>query len=85
MPASAANPRATPRRLSCSTTELWKRARSCHAVLQACARVRAMLDIRLIREQPDFVKDRLTTRGGEDAAKIDELLRVDAERRKAET
>jgi seryl-tRNA synthetase len=44
-----------------------------------------MLDIRLIREQPDFVKGRLATRGGEDAAKIDELLRVDGERRKAET
>ncbi len=44
-----------------------------------------MLDIRLIREKPDFVKERLTTRGGDDAAKIDELLRVDAERRKAET
>ena len=44
-----------------------------------------MLDIRLIREQPEFVKERLTTRGGDDAAKIDELLRVDAERRKAET
>ena len=45
----------------------------------------AMLDIRLIREQPDFVKSRLATRGGEDAARIDEVLRVDAERRKAET
>src|SRR3982750_2261586 len=45
----------------------------------------AMLDIRLIREQPDFVKSRLATRGGEDAAKIDEVLRVDGERRKAET
>ncbi|HEV2842982.1 MAG TPA: serine--tRNA ligase [Chthoniobacterales bacterium] len=44
-----------------------------------------MLDIRLIREQPDFVKARLATRGGEDIAKIDEVLRVDAERRKAET
>jgi seryl-tRNA synthetase len=44
-----------------------------------------MLDIRLIREQPDFVKGRLATRGGDDAAKIDELLRVDGERRKAET
>jgi seryl-tRNA synthetase len=44
-----------------------------------------MLDIRLIREQPDFVKSRLATRGGEDAAKIDEVLRVDGERRKAET
>jgi seryl-tRNA synthetase len=44
-----------------------------------------MLDIRLIREQSDFVKSRLATRGGDDAAKVDELLRVDAERRKAET
>ena len=44
-----------------------------------------MLDIRLIREQPDFVKSRLATRGGDDAAKIDEVLRVDTERRKAET
>ncbi|HEY8835127.1 MAG TPA: serine--tRNA ligase, partial [Chthoniobacterales bacterium] len=44
-----------------------------------------MLDIRLIREQPDFVKSRLATRGGDDAAKIDEVLRADAERRKAET
>ncbi|MFN2508760.1 MAG: serine--tRNA ligase [Chthoniobacterales bacterium] len=44
-----------------------------------------MLDIRLIREQPDFVKARLATRGGDDAAHIDEVLRTDAERRKAET
>jgi len=44
-----------------------------------------MLDIRLIREQPDFVKERLATRGGEDAARIDELLLVDAERRRTET
>ncbi len=44
-----------------------------------------MLDIRLIREQPDFVKERLATRGGDDAAGIDQVLQVDAERRKAET
>ena len=44
-----------------------------------------MLDIRLIREQPDFVKERLRTRGGDDAAQIDEVLRADLERRKAET
>ncbi|MBA2744349.1 MAG: serine--tRNA ligase, partial [Chthoniobacterales bacterium] len=36
-----------------------------------------MLDIRLIREEPDFVKERLTTRGGDDAAKIDEVIDVD--------
>ena len=46
---------------------------------------RRMLDIRLIREKPDFVRERLATRGGDDAAKIDELLKVDAERRKIET
>ena len=44
-----------------------------------------MLDIRLIREKPDFVRERLATRGGGDEAKIDEVLRVDAERRKVET
>jgi seryl-tRNA synthetase len=44
-----------------------------------------MLDIRLIREKPDFVKERIATRGGGDEAQIDEVLRVDAERRKAET
>src|SRR5256885_6543875 len=44
-----------------------------------------MLDIRLIREKPDTVRERLATRGGDDAARIDELLKVDAERRKTET
>jgi seryl-tRNA synthetase len=44
-----------------------------------------MLDIRLIREKPDFVRERLATRGGGDEAKIAEVLSVDAERRKIET
>jgi len=44
-----------------------------------------MLDIRLIREKPDLVRERLATRGGDDGAKIDEVLRVDGERRKLET
>src|SRR5215471_4979794 len=44
-----------------------------------------MLDIRLIRDKPDFVRERLATRAGGDEAKIDEVLRVDAERRKTET
>jgi seryl-tRNA synthetase len=45
-----------------------------------------MLDIRLIREQPDFVKSRLATRGGgDDVARVDEVLRADIERRKADT
>src|SRR6188472_4465666 len=44
-----------------------------------------MLDILLIREQSVLVKSRLATRGGDDAARVDEVLRVDADRRKAET
>src|SRR6266581_9322053 len=45
----------------------------------------AMLDIRLIREKPDYVRERLATRGGGDERNIDELLQIDAKRRKAET
>ena len=44
-----------------------------------------MLDIRLIREKPDFVHERLATRGWGDEAKIDDVLRVDVERRQTET
>jgi len=44
-----------------------------------------MLDIRLIREKPDFVRERLATRGGGDEAKIDEVLRLDLVVRKAQT
>src|SRR5690242_15853063 len=44
-----------------------------------------MLDIRLIREKPDFVRERLATRGGDDAAKIDKLLELDATARKFQT
>src|SRR5215472_11207788 len=44
-----------------------------------------MLDIRLIREKQDFVRERLETRDGAEEAKIDEVLRIDAERRKSET
>jgi seryl-tRNA synthetase len=44
-----------------------------------------MLDIRLIREKADFVRERLSARGGDDAGKIDDLLNVDAERRRVET
>src|SRR5438552_5578719 len=44
-----------------------------------------MLDIRLIREKPDFGRERLATRGGGEEAKIDEVLRIDVERRKSAT
>jgi len=55
-------------------------ARRCRA-----SRVAPVLDIRIVREQPDMVKSRLALRGSGEEAKLDELLRVDAERRKAET
>jgi seryl-tRNA synthetase len=42
-----------------------------------------MLDINLIRKQPDFVKQRLATRGAGDEAHIDEVLKLDEQRRKA--
>ena len=41
-----------------------------------------VLDIKLIREKPDFVRQRLATRGAGDDARIDELLRLDEQRRK---
>ena len=62
------------------------------AAVQSCCRrtrrplqFRAMLDIRLIREKPDFVRERLATRGGGDEAKIVEVLRLDVVVRKAQT
>ena len=41
-----------------------------------------MLDIKLIRERPDFVRQRLATRGAGDEARIDEVLKLDEQRRK---
>jgi seryl-tRNA synthetase len=41
-----------------------------------------MLDIKLIRDRADFVRQRLATRGGGDEARIDDLLRLDEQRRK---
>src|ERR1039457_430162 len=41
-----------------------------------------VLDIKLIREKPDFVRQRLATRGAGDEACIDELLKLDEQRRK---
>ena len=40
-----------------------------------------MLDIKLVRERPDFVKERLATRGGGDDRFIDEILNLDEARR----
>jgi len=41
-----------------------------------------VLDIKLIREQPDFVRQRLATRGAGDETHIDGLLKLDEQRRK---
>ena len=44
-----------------------------------------MLDINLIRKQPDLVKARLAARGGSDADAVEQILAVDGRRRRAET
>jgi len=44
-----------------------------------------MLDIRLLREQPDFVKQRLATRDARLVSAVDEILACDQKRRAAET
>lgn len=44
-----------------------------------------MLDIRLLREQPDLVKQRLAARGGDFSSLVDEVLAIDIQRRTAET
>jgi seryl-tRNA synthetase len=44
-----------------------------------------MLDIRLIRDRPDFVRERLATRGVGDDQKIAEVLELDEQRRKCLT
>jgi len=41
-----------------------------------------MLDIRLIRQKPDWVKERLATRGDGVESRIDEILQLDQQRRK---
>src|SRR5260221_12442031 len=41
-----------------------------------------MLDIKLIREKPDLVRERLSARGGGDESKVNELLALDEQRRK---
>jgi seryl-tRNA synthetase len=41
-----------------------------------------MLDIKLIREQPDLVRERLAARGAGDESKVDQLLALDEQRRK---
>ena len=44
-----------------------------------------MLDIRLIREKPDYVKERLASRAPELASAVDDILECDRMRRAAET
>ncbi len=40
-----------------------------------------MLDIKIVRERPDFVKERLSTRGGGEESAVDEILAFDEVRR----
>jgi seryl-tRNA synthetase len=42
-----------------------------------------MLDIKLIRDKTDFVRQRLALRGAGDESRIDEVLKLDEQRRKA--
>jgi seryl-tRNA synthetase len=42
-----------------------------------------MLDMKLIRERPDFVRQRLALRGGGEEAQVDAVLQHDEQRRKA--
>ena len=44
-----------------------------------------MLDIRLLRDNPDQVKQRLAGRSGDFASLVDEVLAIDSQRRAAET
>src|SRR5260370_17850833 len=44
-----------------------------------------MLDIRLLREKSDFVRERLATLGGDLSSQVDAILAQDTERRRAET
>ena len=44
-----------------------------------------MLDIRLIREKPDYVRERLATRDTDLIRQVDAVLEIDAERRRLET
>jgi seryl-tRNA synthetase len=41
-----------------------------------------MLDIKLVRDRPDFVRQRLASRRAGEEARIDELLKLDEQRRK---
>jgi len=44
-----------------------------------------MLDIKIIRERPDFVRERLASRGAGEEGRLDELLALDEQRRKVLT
>lgn len=52
------------------------------AVSRVAPIIRRVLDIRLIREKPDFVRERLAARGAGDEARVGEILEADEQRRK---
>ena len=44
-----------------------------------------MLDIRVVRENPEYVKERVRLRGGDHWMLVDKVLECDVKRRNAET
>ena len=44
-----------------------------------------MLDIRIVRENPEYVKERVRLRGGDHWMLVDKVLECDVKRRSAET
>jgi seryl-tRNA synthetase len=53
---------------------------SCRALLRTYNL--PMLDIKMIRERSDFVRERLAARGAGDESRVEELLKLDEQRRK---
>ena len=52
---------------------------------QKCATLRAMLDIKLLRDDPEAFKTRVRSRGGDSHQLIDQLVECDEVRRRGET
>ncbi len=53
------------------------------AIREPAKHLPSVLDIKLLREKPDFVRERLATRHGGDEAKVAEVLALDEQRRAA--
>lgn len=75
----------SPRRLRAVSGKEQENGSVAISVLRFTGRLHnpGVLDIKLIREQPDHVRERLAARGAGDEAKISEVLHFDDQRRKA--